>query len=254
MLAPILICGVIGFLLGRWLGLVVGVALGYGIGAFLRGLATATRRMAEIQSRFLDSTFAVMGAVCKADGRVTGDEIRVAEQVFDRLHLSAEQRSTAKRAFRRGRDADFDLDAEVAAFARVCRHQRTLAQVFLQVQLAAVAADGQVDAGEHAMLVRIARGLGLAEAEVEQLEALLRGSAAGAGAGPSLEDAYRVLGVDASASDAEIKKAYRRLMSQNHPDKLAGRGLPEGVREMAEEKTREIGNAYRRIKEARGLT
>ena len=66
----------------------------------------------------------------------------------------------------------------------------------------------------------------------------------------ALKDAYRVLGVSEDASDAEIKKAYRRLMSQNHPDKLAGKGLPESMREVAQARTSEIGNAYERIRAA----
>ena len=59
--------------------------------------------------------------------------------------------------------------------------------------------------------------------------------------------------VPSSASDAEVKKVYRRLISQNHPDKLAGKGLPESMREMAEERTREINTAYETIKNARGF-
>ena len=61
-----------------------------------------------------------------------------------------------------------------------------------------------------------------------------------------------MLGVEEDASDAEIKKAYRRLMSQNHPDKLAGKGLPDSMREVAQARTSEIGNAYERIRTARG--
>ena len=62
-----------------------------------------------------------------------------------------------------------------------------------------------------------------------------------------------MLGVAADASDAELKKAYRRLMSQNHPDKLAAKGLPESMREMAEQKTREITAAYELIERTRRL-
>jgi DnaJ like chaperone protein len=125
----------------------------------------------------------------------------------------------------------------------------------------AVAADGQVHPAEHQLLVRVARRLGLTERDVAQLEALLRvaspgaagGGAAGGGA-PSrarIESAYAALGVTAKSSDNEIKRAYRRLMSQNHPDKLAARGLPESMREIAEERTREINSAYDLVKEAR---
>jgi DnaJ like chaperone protein len=125
--------------------------------------------------------------------------------------------------------------------------------MFMQVQLAAVAADGRIDAAEQDMLMRVARGIGLPEEELLRLEAMLagRGGAGPDDSGPSLEDAYRVLGVSPDASDAEVKKAYRRLMSQHHPDKLAGRGMPESMREMAEEKSREIIAAWERIEEAR---
>ena len=104
------------------------------------------------------------------------------------------------------------------------------------------------------MILRVARGVGCSDAEVQQIEAMLHGAAANSkGASEeALKDAYRVLGISEDASDTEIKKAYRRLMSQNHPDKLAGKGLPESMRDIAQARTSEIGNAYERIREARG--
>jgi DnaJ like chaperone protein len=123
--------------------------------------------------------------------------------------------------------------------------------MFLQVQLLAIAADGTVHPAEHDMLVRMARRLGLAESDVARLEAMLRAGGTGPASPSKLDDAYRALGVDPSASDAQVKRAYRKLMSENHPDKLAGRGLPESMREIAEERTREITAAYRLVNEAR---
>jgi DnaJ like chaperone protein len=122
----------------------------------------------------------------------------------------------------------------------------------------AVAADGKVDPAEHRMLVRIARRLGLSEHDVAQLEALLRAgtagpSARGAPTRDRLADAYAALGVSEDASPAEIKRAYRKLISQNHPDKLAARGLPESMRAVAEERSREINAAYDLVKSARGM-
>jgi DnaJ like chaperone protein len=247
----IIIFAVIGLLIGGFRGLVVGVVLGYLLRRGLRQFASSS--LGLVQSQFLDSTFAVMGALCKADNVVSRDEIQAAEALFVRLRLTAEQRQAAIAAFNRGKAADFDLDAEVAKLAQVCRGRRPLLQMFLQIQLVAIAADGGVHPAEHAMLVRVARGLGLAEADVAQLEALLRASASGPSPQQKLHDAYAALGVTPAASDAEVKRAYRRLMSQHHPDKLAGKGLPESMREMAEEKSREISTAYALIKEARQM-
>ncbi|WP_111497599.1 co-chaperone DjlA [Marinobacter bohaiensis] len=257
MFFAIFIGGLIGYQIGRLPGLLIGAVAGYFISNALRKKVRSG--LFQIQSQFLQSTFAVMGALCKADGVVSEEEIRVAETLFDRLRLSGEQRELAKAAFRRGKEDDFDLDAELDQLLRVTRGQRALLQMFLQVQVSAVAADGELHPAEHQMLLRIARKLGLPESQIDQLEAMLRGArshgAGGAAGAPprgqQLADAYKVLGVSEDVSDAELKRAYRKLMSQNHPDKLAGRGLPESMREMAEEKTREISNAYDVIKAAR---
>lgn len=254
MLFAIVVGGLIGYQFGRVPGFFVGALAGVMLLRFLK--SRVTLGLQNIQTGFLESVFAVMGALCKADGVVTRDEIQVAETLFDKFRLSGAQREAAKAAFDRGKSADFDLDAELANFLRLSRGQPALLQMFLQVQVSAVAADGEIHPAEHEMLVRVARGLGLPEAQLEQLEAMLRGARSGAGmagatTGQQIDDAYKVLGVSESASDGELKRAYRKLMSENHPDKLAGRGLPESMRDMAEEKTREISHAYDVVKDAR---
>jgi DnaJ like chaperone protein len=250
-----LIGAILGFLLAGFRGLIVGAVIGF-IVSWVRQNAVRSDS-GRLQAQFVDSTFAVMGAVCKADSIVTRDEIRAAEAMFQRLRLSPEQREAAKAAFNRGKSPGFDLDGEVAKLARAAHGRFALLQLFLQVQIMAAGADGRLHPAEHGMLVRVARGLGLGEGVVAQLEALLRAAMGGATAanGPpprdKLADAYAALGVSASASDAEIKRSYRRLMTQNHPDKLAAKGLPESMREIAEERTREINTAYELIKAAR---
>jgi DnaJ like chaperone protein len=244
--------GLLGLIFGGIRGLIVGVALGYAASWLMRNIVG--NRLAAVQVQFLDSTFAVMGALCKADGVVTRDEIAVAEAMFGRLNLSDEQRASARAAFNRGKAPGFDLDAEVTKFARASRGLRPILVMFLQIQCAAIAADGNMHAAEHQMLVREARLLGLTEADVAQLEALLRTGAGGPSPQQKLDDAYTALGLTPSATDSQIKQAYRRLMSQNHPDKLASKGLPDSMREMAEERTREISIAYAALKEARGFS
>lgn len=241
--------GLIGLAVGGFNGLLIGLLVGYGLSRLLPWLLLSG--LAAVQSQLLDSTFAAMGALSKADGQVTRDEIQATEALFDRMRLSPEQREAAKAAFNRGKSPEFDLDTEMTRLARICRGRTALLGMFLQAQLMAIAADGRVHPAEHDMLVRMARHLGLAEVDVARLEALLRAGASGPSSASRLDDAYQALGVSPSDSDAQIKRAYRRLMSQNHPDKLAGKGLPESMREIAEERTREITAAYRLITEAR---
>jgi len=69
----------------------------------------------------------------------------------------------------------------------------------------------------------------------------------------SQDDAYAILNISAQSSDADVKRAYRKLTSQHHPDKLVAKGLPKEMMKLAEEKTHEIRVAYERIREARGI-
>jgi DnaJ like chaperone protein len=257
-MSVIIFCALLGLVFGGMRGLLIGVLLGYGAKwAFAPILRS---RLQQGQARFLDSTFAVMGALSKADGVVSRDEIQVAQQIFDMLRLSGARRDQAKDAFNRGKAANFDLDAEVDRLRGAIAFGRgPLLRLFLHLQCMAVAADGRVHEAEHAMLVHIAQRLGLTARDVAQLEALLR-AGAGAAAGPRpapskdrLDDAYTALGLTPDVRDAEVKRAYRRLVSENHPDKLAAKGLPESMRQVAEERTREINVAYDLIKESRRL-
>lgn len=252
-----MIGGFIGVFVGGFGGLVIGAGIGYGASWLLQRSVVGSLRVA--QNQLMDSTFSIMGAICKTDGVVTRNEIDMVEQIFNMLGLGEEQRAQARSAFNRGKQPGFDLDSAVDSFAALTRGRGALLQLFLQLQCMAIAADGKVDRAEHEMLVRIARRLGFSEQDVRQLEALLRaapGGAAGGGAQASatrLDDAYEALGITAAATDSEVKRAYRKLISKNHPDKLAARGLPQSMRAVAEERSRELNKAYDLIKASRGI-
>jgi DnaJ like chaperone protein len=128
---------------------------------------------------------------------------------------------------------------------------------------------GGLNPASRGVFERICAGLGVTAREFAAIEAMLRmqyaaRAAAGGGGGPGprpeaassasqLDDAYAVLGVAREASDREVKLAYRRLMSQNHPDKLVANGLPPSMVEAAHERTRRIIEAYERVRESRGI-
>ena len=136
--------------------------------------------------------------------------------------------------------------------------------MFMEIMVEAAFSSGTLTQAEQAVLLRVAGALRIPE-QVFRAMLQARGAGgryqAGAGAGrqrpaqplASLDQAYAQLGLTRKASDAEIKKAYRKLVSQYHPDKLVSRGLPEEMMEMAKTRVRDINTAYDRIKQARGF-
>ncbi len=263
-----LLGGGVGFVLGGPLGALIGAAVGHG---FDRGIASLDDPggtgddpygRERTQTAFFTATFSVMGHLAKADGRVSANEIRLANAVMDQMQLSASLKRLAQHLFTEGKAADFPLDDVIDQFRRECRNSRNLHRMFMEIQLNAAYADGSVNDNVRRILAHVARRLGFSGMQLAQMEAMVQaglnywrhqgGSPGAASASPTLEDAYAILNIAPHSSDQEVKNAYRRLMSEHHPDKLVARGLPEEMMRMATEKTQEIKFAYDRIREARG--
>jgi DnaJ like chaperone protein len=266
--------GTLGFVMGGPLGALLGGALGHGVDRGLGGIQAAAGAIdpgarERVQSAFFTATFTVMGHLAKADGRVSEREIGVAEAVMTRMELSPEMRRAAIDLFNRGKQVHFPLQQVLDQFRRECHQRRTLIQMFLEIQLQAAYADGPPDARKAAVLEDIGRGLGVPVFVLRRLEQLIRlqwqmgaggawtGAEAGGGIrrpaekGPTLDQAYAILGLQPGAPLPEVKRAYRRLLSQHHPDKLVSKGLPEEMMKLAAEKTHEIRQAYEMITRAR---
>lgn len=262
-----LIGGAFGFMLGGPLGAVLGAALGHnfdrGLGQALLHDASTSQGNERIQLAFFTATFSVMGHLAKADGHVSEDEIAMARQVMARMQLPPDQRKAAIKLFNEGKRDGFPLDDILEQFRRECRARVTLIQTFLEIQIYTALADGALHPSERMLLLHVCDRLGVNRSLFEQLVAMVQAQHRYAGAGggqrtastrgPSLKDAYAVLGLSANVDDAGVKKAYRRLMSKHHPDKLVAKGLPEEMMEMAKQKTQEIRAAYDQVKAARGM-
>ena len=267
-----LIGGYFGFVLGGPLGALLGAAVGHGFDRGIRqiksGEGPAPGDQERVQTAFFTATFSVLGHLAKADGRVTQDEIRFAEAVMGQMNLAGEMRRTAIRLFNEGKAPDFPLDSVLDQFRAEVGRRRNLMRMFVEILIQAAYGDAEVSGPEEQLLLRICRRLGIPDFEFRVLERMVgaqvrfRQQAGGPGAGtgyrpgpqrPSTEDAYAVLGLTRDATDTEVKKAYRRLMSQHHPDKLVAKGLPEEMMKVAAQKTHEIKQAYEIIKEARGI-
>ncbi len=259
-----LLGGTFGYLLGGPLGALIGAALGHN---FDKGLGNALRAQFDpgtqerVQTAFFTALFSIMGHLAKADGRVTEHEIKLARDVMQRMNLNENMRATAINLFNQGKQPEFSLDDVLRQFRTECHRRRNLMQMFVEILMHSAYADGNVDPAEQAVLERVRITLGFSRQDFNHIEALVRnarnfgggGYRQGAQASPEavLKGAYEILGVDKTASDSAVKKAYRRLMNQHHPDKLVSKGLPEEMMKLATEKTQEIKEAYETIKTAR---
>lgn len=254
--------GSLGFALGGPLGAMIGAMLGHHFdkaseGRHERQIGFDPGSQERTQAAFFTATFSVMGCIAKADGHVSPQEIRLAKQVMAEMNLNESQREMAIKLFNQGKHADFALDEVLEQFRRECGRKATLKQVFIEIQLQAAYADGVKHPAEEHILKHICTMLGYPPYLLSQLESLIfaqqRGyqQAGHVSSESELKNAYRILGVGSSASDDEVKKAYRRLMNQHHPDKLIAKGLPEEMIKIATGKTKEIQKAYDLIKTLR---
>jgi DnaJ like chaperone protein len=246
------------------LGAAFGHQFDQGLGGFAAQLDddSAPADNERIQSAFFTATFSVMGHLAKADGHISPEEIAMARRVMGQMALTPELQRAAISLFNAGKQPHFDLDAVLEQFRCECHRRRNLLQMFIEIQLHAVYADGQLHPAEQHLLQHICAALGFSHLAFAAMQARARAEHEFAGvhraqsrstARDALAEAYGVLGVTAQADDDEIKKAYRRLMNQHHPDKLVSKGLPEEMIRLATQKTQEIKAAYERIRQARGL-
>ncbi len=236
-------------LLAYFIGGGIDRARDLGLGA-INPLASGQRKQV-----FLETTFVLMGKLAKVDGHISKDEINHVEDFIQKMGMSAEHRQQAINQFKRGSAPDFNIDATLNAFIAHCGQTLHLKQVLLMYLIVMAVADGEVDLQEEAFLKQVANRLGYSDIEFRQmLDMVLNQSHFSQGSpvsASSLDDAYKALGVTADQSDQDIKRAYRKLMSQYHPDKLIGQGVPEDMVKVATEQAKEIQVAYDLIKKHR---
>ncbi|WP_057832708.1 co-chaperone DjlA [Colwellia sp. TT2012] len=260
---------VLGFLFGFMLskalfGALIGLWLGHifdrGRGFNFNGLSGGKEDDVSRQAAFFYTTFSVMGHVAKAKGQVTSHEIAFARAYMDKLGLSNELRQQAQDAFREGKSSGFPLQDRLVKFKRLMGNRHDLLLMFLEIQIQVAFSDGELDSAERAVLHTIAKFLGYSGRELDNLLEMIvaganfqqqsgrsyrqQGTGAAPVSGQQLANAYKVLGIDKNAAMPVIKKAYKKLMSQHHPDKLIAKGLPPEMMESAKQKTQDIQAAY----------
>jgi len=252
-------------MLGGPLGALLGASLGHN---FDRGMGRlngnkGAEQVETIQSAFFTATFFMMGHISKVDGRVSQDEIHIAQHVMRQMNLNAQQKKAAINLFEQGKNQDVEVVEVLEQFRKECHRRRNLMQMFLEILVMTAFADGALHKSEENALWQAARTLGFSKIAFQHI--LQRGQAqqhyqqnrrsqsqrSSDRGRLNLADAYKLLGISSSASDEELKKAYRRQMNQHHPDKLVSKGLPQEMMDIATQKTQDIKAAYELIKQTK---
>jgi DnaJ like chaperone protein len=254
-----------GLLLGHgFIGMGVGAILGF----VLDNLRYSQRRASIPEAGgYIGPLFALLGAIAKSDGRVSEAEIATAERIMARMGLNGDVRQQAIQAFNRGKQPEFDVTGPINALRQWVGLRRDHAFPLLDVVIETVLAEGSPSPEKMAILRQLAFALRVSDMELMALLAMkgyvwqgaagARGRGYGGGGyvppqrntqGP---DPYAVLGVTRDADERTVKRAYRKLISEHHPDRLGD--LPEEMRKRAESRASEINAAYERIKAERGF-
>jgi len=243
--AGLALASIPGGLLGGLLGQVLDRRLRLQSWAHLRERLGGSTGLGEDQLLFI-----LLGRLAKCEGRVLESHIQQARSEMRQLGLDETAQRAAIDAFARGKTERDGLRAPL----RRLRSHRDSAEALLRACWRMAWVDGRATPQERELIQLWGSWMGWRNAAVEALSReyeprkrpLVR-------TGGSYQEALRLLGVSADSEPATIKRAYRRLLSQNHPDKLAGSGANPALIREATEKTRELRSAYGLIRERRGF-
>ena len=257
---------------GALFGLILGAWLAARFNRSSAGLfGINPKKRIERQTTFINTVFMLMGKLAKADGRVSEAEIAQAEAFMVQLEMTPERRKAAIGLFKKGTQADFSIDKTVKDFLVSCGDAANLKQLMIMYLLGSALADGKIVAAEQSLLRDIALKLGFSESSFQQLLMMIQaqsqfsggryhsgntggGYSSAQNSADSLASAYKALGVEKDISDSMLKKSYRKLIREFHPDRLMGQGLPEDMIKVATERSKEIQAAYDLVKKSRGLS
>ena len=233
--------------LGWSFGGPLGGIIGYAIGSLFSSKSPRTLR-SEVSEQFgnteekrdFNVTLLVLSAaVMKADGNVKRSELDYVKRFFLQ-NFGQERAETYIKMLREILEKDYNL-YEVSQ--QVGQHMDYSSRLQLLHYLFGIAqADGNISPEELSVINTISDYMGLTNSDFQSVKAMFI---------RETDSAYKILGVDPSATDEEVKRAYREMAKKNHPDMVSNLG--EEVRQAAEKKFQEVNAAYETIKKQRGL-
>ncbi len=244
-----LVGGTIGFALGGPLGAIAGAAFGH---AFDKSqIDIEPERLVhrqpgqEAQLTFFVAAFSMLAKLAKADGRITQGEIDTVNRfMLQDLNLDPYSRMVAMNIFQAAVESANTFEEFASQFYGQFHAQPQLLELMIDILLRVSVADGDMSAREEGLILSAVRIFGFNETAYQQLRSRYVQTAG---------KSYAILGVKPEDPDEEIKSRYRKLVMEYHPDRIVSKGLPEEFTKFAQDKFREIQDAYGEIKKERGM-
>ena len=241
-----LIGGGLGMMFGGSIGAVIGAVVGYqvlGRGADILGTPRAGFIQERQQRVFFTAVFSMLGKLSKADGLVSPGEIKAVERIMeDRMRLNASARHMAIGAFNHAKDSGDSFEDYATRFHREFRHRPDVLMFLIELLLLVANADGAMQPVEQKMIRSAAKIFGIAF-EDERAWSGTGGSSRRSSA-DELERSYQILGARPDEQLAAVKRKYRKLAMQHHPDRLTARGVSPEFASITEERFKEIQHAF----------
>lgn len=230
-------------------------------------------QLKAIRESFFTTVFSLLGHIANCDGYINRNEIKRTQVYMDKMKLSAHCRSEAIHLFRSGSSPAFDINSSLEEFKSAAGENPNITQVLLVYLISMARTDGQLVKKEMEVVQKVAGGLGYTSIVFDHLLKII--TAQDEFEPPADNDkyqrtntdyqkhnfkahvtidrsaAFRALDISPDASEVEIKKAYRRLVNQFHPDKLVGQGMPPDLVSAATERFRKIQAAYELLQKYR---
>ena len=244
-----LVGGTIGFALGGPLGAIFGAAFGH---AFDSGSELETsfehQRLSAVerhQLTFFVAAFSMLAKLAQTDGRVTKEELDSIKGFMEKdLRLDPEGRNAAVNIFQTALNSPGTFDDFARQFYSHFYSQPQLIELMVDILLRVAVSDGNMTQGEETMVLSAVNTFHFSSVRYEQLKSKYVQTG---------NHAYAVLGCNPDDSDQQVKKCYRVRVQEYHPDKIASKGLPEEFTRFAQDKFREIQDAWEQVKIARGI-
>lgn len=231
------ITGGLGFVIGGPIGAVIGFV----IGSAIDGGNVQVGKSQTSQGDFKMSLLVLMAAIMKADGKVVKAELTIVKR-FLTSNFGEEQALEALQILKKLLEENYDVMPVCQQISTNINYSSRLELLHLLIMVAH--ADGDFAVPEQQLLLKIASAMGINHAEYQSLLAPYQKN-------QNPDWAFDILEIPSSATDDEVKKAYRKMAMKYHPDKV--HNLGEEVHKTATEKFRSVNDAYESIKKARGI-